>query len=89
MISLEHLDTLNFNQFISCFRYTNKSVVYVPLLLTASLELAWKIRAVCSTVIRTKITNVWTELECRYDINQAIHVAQIVSMTARHKKFFM
>ena len=88
-MSLEHLATLTFHQFISCFRVTNKSVVYVPLLPAASLELAWKIRAVCSTVTRAAVTNVRTELECRYDTSRAIHAAQIISMTAKHKKFFI
>lgn len=86
VISLDHLDTLNFHQFISLLRDTNKTV-YVPLLFIASLELAWKIRAVCPAVTRVTKTNVWTELECRYDISQATHGAHILSMTARHKKF--
>lgn len=88
-MSLEHLDALSLHQFISRFRDTSKSVVDVPILLTAPSQIAWKTRAVCSTVTRTKLTNVWTELECRYDINWATHGAQIVNMTARHKKIFL
>ena len=64
-MSLEHLDALTLHQFISCFRETKKSVVDVPLLLTATSQISWKTRAVCSVVTRTKVTNVGTERECR------------------------
>ena len=38
IISLDHLNRLTFHKFISCFRNTNKSAAYVPLLLTRTFH---------------------------------------------------
>jgi hypothetical protein len=50
-----------------------KDAVYMPPLATTLPELAGRIRDAVATVTLDLLNKVWTEIEYRYDICQAIH----------------